>query len=277
VTDLKHKWWAASWLALLALTTALAASAADTPADRVQARGDPDYRLDLDLSADLLDPGDVYGNWHTATATLYVRTLPRITPFVSMGLFEREDADAGLTLGAYADWTSRLYSYTAFTSGGRSHYLQRHRWDHAFYLNTGPVVAVVAGGWLEDYDGHEDWYVAAGPRFWRGPYIAEYRLTRTHSDPGGRVGWKHLFSCGRGAEGRSWLFANLTLGQQRYTATWVAPVEPVDHDFWELAVDYQRWLRPRLGLKLRAGYLDLGEGIDGYSKVNLGAGAFVEF
>jgi len=265
-------------LVVLALAATLAATAAaETATDWVQARGDPDYRLDLDLAADLLSPGDLYGNWHTATVTLYVRTLPRLTPFVSVGLFEREDADGGLTVGTYADWTARLYTYTAFTRGGRSHYLQRQRWDHAFHLNTGSVIAVLAAGWLADYDEHEDWYVAAGPRIWRGKLIAEYRLTRTVSDPGGRVGWKHLFSCGWGEEGRSWLFANLTLGQERYTATWVAPREPVDHDFVELAVSYQRWLRPRLGVKLRAGYLDLGEGLDGYEKVGLGAGAFLEF
>jgi len=280
VNDTKRAERATAALVVLAAVIALtgtAAAATGTATDWVQARGDPDYRLDLDLTADLLSPGDVYGNWHTATATLYVRTMPRITPFVQAGLFERENSDAGLTVGTYADWTRRLYSYSAFTTGGRSHYLQRHRWDHAFYLNTGPVIAVVAAGWLEDYDAHEDWYVAAGPRIWRGPIIAEYRLTRTVSDPGGRVGWKHLFSCGWGEEGRAWLFANLTLGQERYTATWITPVQPVDHDFVELSVNYQRWLRPRLGIKLRGGYLDLGEGIDGYEKVNLGAGAFLEF
>ncbi|MBC8423386.1 YaiO family outer membrane beta-barrel protein, partial [bacterium] len=179
MTDAKWNRRAPAWLVLLALTAALTASAADTPAGWVQARGDPDYRLDLDLGADLLSPGDLYGNWHTATATLYVRTLPRITPFIQAGLFEREDSDAGVTVGAYADWTSRLYSYTALTTGGRSHYLQRHRWDHAFYLNTGPLIAVIAGGWLEDHDGHGGWYVAAGPRGWRRPICPEYRLPRT--------------------------------------------------------------------------------------------------
>ncbi len=264
-------------MAVVGLLPATPSSAADTAADWLQSRGEPGYRLDLDLTADMLSPGDLYGNWHTATATLYVRTLPRITPFIQTGLFERENSDVGLTLGTYADLTSRLYSYSAFTTGGKSHYLQRHRWDHAFHYNTGPLIAVLAGGWLEDYDGHEDWYIAGGPRVWRGSLIAEYRLTRTQSDPGARVGWKHLFSCGWGAEGRSWLFVNLTLGQERYTATWVTPYEPVDHDFVEIAANYQRWLRPRLGIKLQAGYLDLGEGLDGYEKVSLGVGAFFEF
>jgi len=267
----------AAVLILAGLILAMPVGAADTPADWLQSRGDPDYRLDLDLNADLLSPGDVYGNWHTAIATLYVRTLPRITPFIQTGLFEREDSDAGLTLGAYADWTSRLYSYTAYTAGGESRYLPRGRWDHAFYFNTGPFIAVLAGGWLEDYAEHEDWYIAAGPRLWRGKLIAEYRLTRTFSDPGARVGWKHLLSCGWGTEGRSWLFVNLTLGQERYTATWVTPFEPVDHDFVEIGTSYQRWLRPRLGMKLNVGYLDLGEGLDGYEKVSLGMGAFLEF
>ncbi len=262
---------------ILALLAAGAAAAADTTADWLQSRGAPGYRLDLDLTRDRLSPGDVYGNWHTATATLYVRTLPRITPFIQTGFFEREDADVGLTLGAYADWTPRLYSYTAFTAGGDSRYLHRGRWDHAFYLNTGPFSVVLAGGWMEDYADHRDWYVGGGPRIWRGRLIAEYRLTRTVSDPGARVGWKHLVSAGWGQEGRSWLFLNLTLGQERYTATWVTPTQPVDHDFVEFGVNYQRWLRPRLGMKLGAGWLDLGEGLDGYEKLSLSVGGFVEF
>lgn len=264
-------------IAILILLAALPAAAADTTADWLQSRGAPGYRLDVDFMADRLSPNDSYGNWHTATATFYVRTLPRITPFVQFGLFEREDADAGLTLGAYADWTSRLYSYTAYTTGGESRYLHRHRWDHAFYLNTGPLFAVLAGGWMQDYEDHEDWYLAAGPRYWRGKLIAEYRLTRTVSDPGERVSWKHLLSVGWGQEGCSWLFLNLTAGQERYTATWVTPTQPVDHDFVEIGLSYQRWLRPRLGVKCGIGWLDLGEEFDGYEKLSLSVGGFVEF
>ena len=84
-------------------------------------------------------------------------------------------------------------------------------------------------------------------------------------------------SGGWGEEGRSWLFANLTVGQERYAATWVTPIQDVDHDFYEITASLQRWVRPRLGYKLQAGWLDLGEGLDGYEKIGVGVGGFLEF
>ncbi len=266
-------------VALCCLLFAASACAAgrDTPEEWAKLREGIGYRLDVDLLHDRLSPGDVYGDWTTATATLYVRTLPRITPFVQVGLFEREETDAGLAVGAYMDWSSRLYSYSAFTTGGRSHYLHRARWDHTFYLDTGLAVAVLGGGYMEDHDGHRDRYLSFGPRWWRGRWIAEYRATWTESDPGSRVAWKHLLSVGTGEEGRSWLFVNLTVGREHYTATWVTPFQEVEHDFWDLNVSYQRWLRPRMGVKALLGYVDLGTGIDGYEKTSLGLGAFWEF
>ena len=254
-----------------------ASRAADTAEEWAKLRQGIDYRLDVDLLHDTLSPHDVYGDWTTATATLYVKNLPRVTPFVQVGMFERDHTKTGLSLGAYLDWTTRLYSYSAFTTGGSSHYLHRARWDHTFYLNTGPVIAVLGGGYMEDHDGHRDRYVSFGPRWWRGRWIAEYRATWTESDPGSLVSWKHLFSAGTGEEGHSWLFVNLTVGREHYTATWVTPNQPVDHDFWDLSASYQRWLHPRFGVKALLGYVDLGSGIDGYEKVSVGAGAFWEF
>jgi hypothetical protein len=57
----------------------------------------------------------------------------------------------------------------------------------------------------------------------------------------------------------------------------VTPVQDVDHDFYEVTVNMQRWVRPRLGYKLQAGWLDLGEGLDGYEKLGFGVGGFIEF
>jgi len=260
------------------LTTGAASSfAADTVQNWTKLREGHRYRLDVDIVQDHLRPNDVYGDWTTATATLYIKHLPRVTPFVQVGLLEREDANAGLTLGTYADWTSRLYTYTAFARGGESHYQPKLRWDHSFNFNTGPVILVFGGGQREDFDGHDDWNINFGPRVWRGPIIAEYRATRTHSDPGDLVSWKHTLTFGWGEEGRVWLFVNATSGREYYTATWVAPTQVVDHDFREITVSWQRWMSPRFRIKLQAGWLDLGEGIDGYEKVGAGAGFFWEF
>ena len=111
----------AAGLAALSLTWAAGAHAAGGAEEWARLRGAPGYRLDVDLLLDRLDPQDLYGNWATGTATLYVKTLPRLTPFVQVSVLEREDVDAGFSVGTYADWTSRLYSSTSFTAGGRSH------------------------------------------------------------------------------------------------------------------------------------------------------------
>ena len=107
--------------------------------------------------------------------------------------------------------------------------------------------------------------------------IAEYRLTRQESDPGARVGWNHLLSLGLGAEGESWLFATLAVGEESYRALQVAPPQDVHHDFWEAALAWQRWFGPRWGLKAQLRWLDLGTEDDGYEKLGVGGGIFWEF
>lgn len=255
-----------------------AAAAADSLEEWARVRASLRYRLDVDYLYDHLSPNDQYGDWHTATATFYVKALPRITPFVQTGLFEREDADAGLTVGAYTDWApGLLYTYTAYTTGGSSEYLFEHRIDHHFYLNAGPATLVVGGGYAEDHRDHQDWYWTFGPRIWRGSFIGEYRVTRYQSDPGARNAWNHLLSLGLGQEGRSWLFLTATVGEEAYVSTLVVPAQEVHHDFYELGLSYQKWLTPRLGLKGQVRWLDLGEEGDGYEKLGLGAGFFLEF
>ncbi len=269
---------AACGLLLLAAAVAPAPAAADSLEEWTKVRAALRYRLDVDYLYDHLSPNDVYGDWHTATATLYVKTMPRFTPFIQTGLFEREDADAGLTVGAYTDWKpGLLYTYTAYTTGGASEYLQKHRIDHHFYLNLGPASLVVGGGYAEDHRDHEDWYWTVGPRIWRGKFIGEYRVTRQSSDPGGEVAWNHLLTLGWGEEGRSWLFLSATVGEEAYLALNVTPEQRVHHDLWEIGATWQKWLTPRFGLKAQLRYLDLGDDDDGYEKLGVGGGLFVEF
>ncbi len=263
--------------ALLLLALAAPLFAADTPEEWTRLRDGLRYRLDVDVLHDRLSPSEIYGDWTTVTATLYVKHLPRFTPFISTNVLEREDWESGFGFGTYADWGPRLYTYTAFSRGGESHYLPRWRLDHTFNLNTGPFILVVGGGMTESWKGNEDRSLTFGPRVWRGPIIAEYRATVTHSDPGARIGWKHTLTFGWGEEGRVWLFLNATKGAEHYTATWVDPYQNVDHDFHEFTVSWQRWMAPRMGLKLQGGWLDLGEGLDGYEKVGVGFGWFWEF
>ena len=266
-------------LALCMVATFLptTAHAADTPEERARVRSTLRYRLDLDLQYDHLTPNDAYGDWHSLWLTFYVKSLPRITPFFWAGLHEREDWTGTGGAGAYVDWLPRLYTYTAFSTSGASEFHTRLRIDHSFNLKTGRLTWSLGGGYMEDHRDHRDWFLAAGPRYWHGPLILEYRLTRYASDPGNLINWQHLLSFGLGAEGRRWLFVNLTRGGERYLATWVDPHQTVDHDAWEVGVVWQQWLGARSGYKLRAGYLDLGEPGDGYRKYGVGGGVFWEF
>ncbi len=256
---------------------AAAASGADSPEERARIRSELDYRLDADLLYDHLTPHADYGDWTSLWLTFYVKSLPRVTPFAWAGLNEREDWIGAGGLGAYMDWLPRLYTYTALGFSGVSGFHTRWRLDHFFNVKLGRVTWGLGGGYMQDHQDHTDWFLAAGPRYWHGPLILEYRLTRYASDPGNHVNWHHLWSFGYGAEGRSWLFVNFTLGGEKYLATWVDPHQVIDRDAWEVGAVWQRWLTARAGYKLRAGYLDLGAPGDGYRKYSVGIGGFWEF
>lgn len=253
------------------------AAAADTPEERARIRSTLRYRLDADLLYEHLTPNQEYGDWHSLWLTFYVKALPRITPFAWAGLYEREDAIGAGGVGAYVDWLPSLYTYTALGFSGVSDYQSRYRLDHFFNLKIRRLTWSFGGGYIEDHRDHTDWFLAAGPRYWHGPLILEYRLTRYASDPGNLTSWQHLASLGYGAEGRYWLFVNFTLGGEKYLATWVDPSQVVDHDAWEVSAVWQQWLTARAGYKLRAGFLDLGEPGDGYRKYSVGVGGFWEF
>jgi YaiO family outer membrane protein len=262
---------------LCLLGPALTVEAADTAEERARIRSHLGYRLDADLLYEHLTPNADYGDWHGLWLTFYVKTLPRITPFAWAGLYERENWIGAGGVGAYVDWLPRLYTYTATSFGGVSAYHTRWRVDHFFNLKAGLVTWGLGGGYMQDHQDHTDWFLALGPRYWNGPLILEYRLTRYASDPGNHVNWQHLFSAGYGAEGRRWLFLTLTVGGEKYLATWVDPHQVIDRDAWEIGAVWQQWLTARAGYKLRAGYLDLGEPGDGYRKYSLGVGGFWEF
>jgi YaiO family outer membrane protein len=265
-----------AWLILLGPLVGSAA-AADTPEERARVRSTLRYRLDADLLYDHLTPNAEYGDWHSLWLTFYVKALPRVTPFAWAGLHEREDWLAAGGVGSYVDWAPRLYTYTALGFSGPSDYLSRWRLDHFFNVKAGRLTWSFGGGYLESHREHRDWFLAAGPRYWHGPLVLEYRLTRHASDPGNLVNWQHLWSFGHGWEGRRWLFVNLTLGGEHYRATWVDPHQTIDRDAWEIGAVWQQWLSARAGYKLRAGFLDLGEPGDGYRKYSVGVGGFWEF
>lgn len=257
--------------------TAAAAAAVDTPEERARVHAAQRYRLDVDLQYDHLTPNELYGDWHSLWLTFTVKSLPRFTPFLWTGLYEREDWIGAGGAGAYMDWLPSLYTYTSFGVSGASEFHTRWRLDHFFNLKTGRLTWAAGGGLMEDHRDHRDWFLAAGPRYWHGPLILEYRLTRYASDPGDHISWQHLWSFGHGREGRRWLFMNLTHGGQKYLATWVDPSQTVDYYAWEIGAVWQQWLTDRAGFKLRAGFLDLGERSDGYRKVSLGVGGFWDF
>jgi YaiO family outer membrane protein len=269
-------------LALLLATCALpgsAAGSANTAEERARLLAQLRYRLDGDLIYEHLAPEDGYGQWLTAVSTLYMRLQPDLTPFVQVAGSSREKGgpDGVVVAGAYAGWGAHLSTYTAVAAGSRSDWLPARRLDHDFVYHLGPWSWVLGGGLLASHRGHDDWWLATGPRFWLGRLVGEYRLTRQQSDPGDLVAWNHLLSFGRGAEGDSWLFLTLTAGQERYTATTVVPPQAVDHDTWSLSLSYARWVGPTWGWKANAGYADVDAGRGGYRKYTIGGGMFMEF
>jgi YaiO family outer membrane protein len=257
--------------------TADPAATADTAEERARIRSTLGYRLDADLLYEHLTPNADYGDWHSLWLTFTVKTLPRVTPFAWAGLYEREDRIGAGGAGAYMDWLPWLYTYTATSFAGLSNYHTRWRLDHFFNVKLEPMTWAMGGGVMQSHQDNKDWFLAAGPRYWNGPLILEYRLFRHASDPGNHVNWQHLWSFGYGVEGRRWFFVTATRGGEHYLAMWVDPHQVIDRDAWEVSAVWQQWLTARAGYKLRASFLDLGEPGDGYRKYSFGVGGFWEF
>jgi YaiO family outer membrane protein len=234
------------------------------------------YRFESMLTYEHLSPNADYGNWKSVDAALYARVHRRVTAFAQASLHGRVKEGSGQTaaVGAYVDWLSWLSTYSALSRGFGEDFLPVYRIDHDFHFLHDPFVLTLGASYI-DYKGEQrDWIVSAGATWYHNRWIAEYRLFRNTSDPGGLVSYTHLLSLGYGEEGWRWVFLKLSSGAQAYQAQTLAEPEDVRQDALEIGLHHRHWLGKDWGLMERVGFLSLE---DGYDKYAVSVGFFKEF
>jgi YaiO family outer membrane protein len=234
------------------------------------------YRFESTLTYEHLDPNSDYGDWKSVDAACYARIHRQATAFAQASHHARVKEGSGQTLsaGAYVDWLSRLSTYSALSRGFGEDFLPVYRIDHDFSFLHDPFVFTIGASYI-DYEGEQrDWILSAGATLYHHRWIAEYRLFRNTSDPGGLVSYTHLLSLGYGEEGWRWIFLKFSLGAQAYQARMLSQPEDVRQDAWEFSLHHRHWLGQDWGLMERIGFLSLE---DGYDKYAVSVGFFKEF
>jgi len=218
-------------------------------------------RIEFSGAYEYLSPNAGYGNWGTLTAAFYRKERPDLTWFTQLQLFTRPDGNGLLAgAGAYKDWTSSLYTYTAVAVGTDVEYLPQIRVDHDFNFKFGPekkFVWIIGGTYIGYYDVHRDFILSTGLMAYLGDWVLEYRIFRNLSSPGWVESFSHLFSIAYGQEGRHWTTANFSFGKQAYQATSLAAPEAVSNNSFLVSLNHRKWLAKNHGVFGELSYFDL--------------------
>lgn len=236
------------------------------------------YRLEANLSYEYLSPDSAYGSWKTLSFGFYDKPRKDLTYFIQLGAFSRKSGEALLgTLGAYKDWGSRLYTYSALSTGTNSDYLPQIRIDHDFNIKLGAMknfVWTAGASYLKYFDVHKDMLLSTGITFYFDRWIGGYRVFRNESDPGSIVSYSHLISAGYGREGWQWTYLDLSFGKQAYLPAYLASPEEVRQNSLYTSLKHRHWIGKDYGIFGDLSYFKLK---DGYDKYGFSLGVFREF
>lgn len=236
------------------------------------------HRIEGSFSYEYLNPHETYGDWNTANIAFYSKQSPTFTYFIEGSIFNRYEGNGILgVVGAYKDWTSFLYTYSAVSAGSNTDYLPQFRADHDFNFKIGKnknYVLTAGVTYIGYFNGHSDFIVSGGPIVYLSEWILAYRLFHNESDPGSIISYSHLISIGYGKEGRQWTYLNISFGKQAYLATYLDTPEAVNNDSLNIALQHRHWLGKHYGIFGEASYFKLEEG---YEKYGITCGAFYEF
>lgn len=236
------------------------------------------YRLEANISYEYLSPNDIYGSWKTLSSAFYGKPQRDFTYFIQFGAFSRKEGEALLgALGAYKDWGSSLYTYSAFSGGTESDYLPQIRLDHDFNLKFGTMknfVWTLGASYIKYFDVHRDIVISTGITFYHNEWIWNYRVFRNDSDPGNIISYSQLLSTGYGREGWQWTYLDISFGKQAYLATYMVNPEEVRRDSLHISLKHRHWIGNDYGILGDISYFNLK---DGYDKYGLSIGVFREF
>jgi YaiO family outer membrane protein len=240
--------------------------------------GSKPHRLEMSYTFENLHPNDDYGDWHSGQISFYSRVASDFTYFLqAVGHHRDEGSGATGTVGAYKDWLSWLYTYTAATMGTDTDYLPELRLDHDFNFKTGPgqcLVLTAGVTYVDYYDDHRDWILSGGPTFYLNRWVLQYRFFYNQSDPGSVDSTSHLVSVGYGEEGRQWSYLNVSFGNQAYQATYLETPEEFNEDSLMVMLLHRHWLGEDYGIFGDVSYYHLD---DSYEKYGASLGVFYEF
>ena len=236
------------------------------------------HRLEASLTYEYLSPHETYGDWNSANLAYYHTLSPTFTYFVetSLSLHPEGNGVAG-TVGAYKDWTSFLFTYSAVSFGSKTEYSPAFRADHDFNFKVGKnenLVLTAGVTYIKYANDHYDFIVSGGPTFYWNKWILEYRLFHNESNPGAVVSYSHLVSAGYGEDGWQWTYLNISFGKQAYLATATAMPETVSDNSLNVALLHRHWLGKHYGIFGEASFFKLEAG---YEKYGITCGVFYEF
>ena len=259
----------------IVVLAALSFSMGNTLAEERQEKS---RRIEASFSYEYLSPHETYGDWNTANIAFYSKQSPTFTYFIEGSIFNRYEGNGIVgVVGAYKDWTSFLYTYSAVSAGTNTSYLPKFRIDHDFNFKLGAnkkYVLTAGITYIDYFTDHRDLIVSGGPTVYWNRWILQYRLFHNESNPGSVESYSHLISVGYGEEGWQWTYLNISFGKQAYTATYLATPEAVNSDSLNLSLLHRHWLGKHYGIFGETSYFKLE---NGYEKVGLLLGVFHEF
>jgi YaiO family outer membrane protein len=236
--------------------TVLGAQAA-TAAPVASPRATP-FGIDVGTFYHDLDNG--YSDWRGADVRLSF-TSPRFSPFASASTQHRDEGyQNSYGMGSYVTLSRYLYSIVGFSvaTGGTAVLYPRLRWDASLMADSRIVPGlVIATGYthVSFGGGATGSIVSLGPIYYRGPLILSGSMRLNHDGVGGANTGSGELGGQYGAEGRSWVGANVAVGHEAYQ---ILSATPLDAQFTNVggAVFYQRWLTERTALTTRFEYQD---------------------
>jgi YaiO family outer membrane protein len=223
-------------------------------------------------------PYEIYGGPKILTLGYFQTQSPTFSFFGEASAHDWKEGQAVFfSGGAFKDWTQRLYTFTAAGLGSDSTFLPHYRVDQDFNFKVGEkknVVLTAGGSFIRYHDVHKDTLLAGGLAWYLGSWVANYRLTRIQSDPGGVLSTNHLFSVNQGYVGRRSDALTVSFGSQGYIATVVSPEEGVYSDTFFVEGRHRQWLKEDLGAFL---YLHYNSVSDVFVERGATLGVFFEY
>ena len=262
----------------LVLITVLATGSLIVSSVRSEEAQERPRRIEGNFSFEYLSPHATYGNWITGNVAFYSKQSSDFTYFVQGSFYNRDEGnDLVVAAGAYKDWASFLYTYSAVATGTHSTYLPMIRADHDFNLKIGPsknIVLTTGITFIDYYNDHRDLIVSGGPSVYVDKWLLRYRLFYNISYPGSVSSFSHLVSIGYGKECWQWTYLDVSFGKQAYLATQLATPEAVDNNSLYINLQHRHWLGKYYGIFGSGSYFKLE---DGYEKFGVSLGVFYEF